>query len=121
MYWVIRGIGLFFVLVGILYFLKPAVAKWLLGFFKKGNRLYFAGLLRFALAVVFLLAARECKIPWVIMTFGILFIISGLIIFVAGPKRLSPILQWWQEQSPIMFRILSVIAFAIGVIVIFSA
>jgi uncharacterized protein YjeT (DUF2065 family) len=121
MYWVIRAIGLVFVLVGVLYFLKPAGPKWLLGFFKKGNRLYIVGLLRLMLAVVFLLAARECKIPWVIMTFGILFIVSGLIIFVAGPKRIGPILQWFQEQSIVMFRILSVIAFAIGVIIIFSA
>ena len=121
MNWVIRAIGLFIVMAGILYFLKPEIMTWFLGFFKKGNRLYFAGLLRFVLAVVFLLAARECKIPWVITTFGILFIISGLIIFVAGPKRIGPILEWWQEQSLVMFRILSVIVFAIGVIVIFSA
>ena len=112
---------MFIVLVGILYFLKPAVMKWFLSFFKQGNRLYFAGLLRLVLAIVFLLATRECKIPWVIMTFGILFIISGLIIFVAGPKRICPILEWWEGQSSIMFRILSVIAFAMGVIVIFSA
>ena len=50
---VIKIIGIVFVVIAIVYFLRPDVMKWLMEFFKQGKRLYFAGLIRFALAIVF--------------------------------------------------------------------
>ena len=75
---VIKIVGIAIVFIAIVYLLKPDVLKRLMEFFKQGKRLYFAGLIRFALAIVFLLGARECDITWVIVVFGILFLISYL-------------------------------------------
>ena len=72
---IIKIIGIAFILLAIVYLLKPDVMKALMEFFKQGRRIYFAGLIRFVLAIIFLLAARECDITWVIVAFGILFII----------------------------------------------
>jgi hypothetical protein len=47
---VIKIIGILFVLIAIGYFSKPAIITGLMEFFKKGKRMYFAGLIRFALA-----------------------------------------------------------------------
>jgi uncharacterized protein YjeT (DUF2065 family) len=121
MAFIIKGLGIVFVFVGILHLLKPDIAKRIMGFFKKGKRVYFVGLIRFALAVVFLLGARECDIKWVIVLFGILFIISGLITFMLGPRRAGPILDWFQRQSNIVVRLIAVIILAVGVIIIYSA
>jgi len=118
---VIKIIGVVFVCVGIVYLLKPDVLKRMLEFFKQGNRIYFAGLIRFALAIIFLLAARECDITWLIVLFGILFIISGLLVFLLGPERLRPIFEWWQKQSPLLVRILSLLVLAFGSLIIYSA
>ena len=118
---VIKIIGIFFILVGILYLFKPEVAKSLMGFFKKGIRMYFAALIRFALGVVFLLAARECRQFWVIFVFGIVFSLSGLLIFLLGVRRLKSILEWWQKQSALLIRIIAVIIIAIGGVIIYSA
>jgi uncharacterized protein YjeT (DUF2065 family) len=119
--WVIRIIGIVFVLMAIGYLLKPAVIRGLMEFFKKGSRMYLAGLIRFALAVVFLVAARECKKPWVIFAFGILFLLSGLLIFLIGPKRLRPVLEWWQKRSNLLLRVLALATLAVGVVVIIFA
>jgi len=121
MNYVIKIVGIIIVLVGVVYFLKPSVIKWLMEFFKQGSRLYFAGLMRFALAVIFLLAARECKNFWVIFAFGILFIISGLLIFIIPLEKLKAYIGWWQKQSPVLLRALSLIALAIGAIIIYAA
>ena len=118
---VIKIIGIVFILVGILYLFKPKVAKSMMGFFKKGIRMYFAGLLRFALGVVFLLAARECERTWIIIGFGIIFLLSGLLIFLIGLKRLKSILEWWQEKSDMLIRIIAVIPIIIGGVIIYSA
>jgi len=118
---VIKSLGIVIILIGILYLLKPGVMKWLIGFFKQGKRIYLAGLIRFALAVVFLVGARECRRSWVIFAFGILFLIGGLLIFILGPVKIRGILDWWQKQSVLLLRVMAVIALAIGAVIIFSA
>jgi uncharacterized membrane protein len=115
---VIWGLGIVFVFVGMLHLIRPDVSKRIVEFFKKGKRVYFVGLIRFALAVVFLLGARECKVKWVIAVFGILFLISGLVIFMLGPKRLMPVLDWYQRQSSIVTRVIAVIILAAAVVII---
>ncbi len=118
---VIQSLGIVFAVVGIVYLLKPNVMKWLMGFFKQGKRIYFAGLIRFALAIVFLVGALKCKYPKVIIAFGILFIIGGLLIFVLGPEKIRRILDWYQKQPVLILRVIAVIALAVGLIIIFSA
>ncbi len=118
---VIKILGTVFILAGILYFVKPSICRRIMEFFKQGKRLYFAGLIRFALAIVFLLAARECDITWVIATFGVLFIISGLLIFVLGLERLKSMIDWWQKQSFLLLRVIALITLALGAVIVYSA
>ena len=77
----IRLVGVICVAVGILYMLRPDVTKRLMEFFKKGSRMYLAGVMRLALAVVFLIGADRCRHKWVIVGFGILFLISGCLMW----------------------------------------
>jgi hypothetical protein len=117
----IQIIGIVIVAIGVVYILKPSVMKGLFQFFKKGNRLYVAAPIRLALAVVFLLGARECKQFWVIFVLGIIFLISGVLVLVLGPKKLVPILEWFQGQSEILQRVVALIVLAVGVVIIISA
>ena len=118
---VVKIVGIVFVFIGIVYLLKPSVLKSFVEFFKKGKRIYFVGLIRFVLAVIFLLAANQCKTSWVIIVFGILFMISGLLVFMLGAKRLKSILEWWQRQSSLLLRFMGLIALAVGAVIIYSA
>lgn len=118
---VIQIIGIIFVIATIVYLIKPAVLQFLMEFFKKGKRMYFAGLIRLVLAIVFLLAARECDITWVIATFGILFLISALLVFILGQQRLKAYIEWWQGQPVWLLRLAALIGLALGAIIIYSA
>lgn len=118
---VIKIIGIFFIAIAIVLLLKPAVMNQLMEFFKKGKRIYLAALVRLALAVVFLLGARECDITWLIVIFGILFLISGLSIFMLGPERIRRMLGWFQKQSVLLLRVMAIITLAIGAIIIYAA
>ncbi|MBN1391609.1 MAG: hypothetical protein JW947_02270 [Sedimentisphaerales bacterium] len=118
---VVKIIGIVIVLLAVLFLLKPDVTKLLLGFFKQGKRIYLAGVVRLILAIVFFIAARECDITWVIVAFGILFLISGLLIFLIGAERLKPMLDWFQNKSPVVIRLVAVIILAFGAIIIYSA
>lgn len=118
---IITAIGIAFVVIAIVYLIKPSVMKRMIHFFKQGKRIYFAGLIRISLAVVFLLSARECKQFWVIFAFGVLFLISGLLIFILGPEKLKRMFDWYQKQSFLLFRIVALIILIIGAIIIYSA
>jgi len=118
---VIKVIGMFFALIGVVYLLKPNIIKWLMEFFKQGRRLYIAGVLRFAFAIIFLIGARECDITWVIITFGVLFLISGLLIFTLGLDRLRSMLEWYQQQSNWVLRFLASVTLILGAVIIYSA
>jgi uncharacterized protein YjeT (DUF2065 family) len=95
--------------------------KRLMEFFKQGRRMYFAALIRLVLAVVFFLAARQCRFFWVIFAFGVLFIISGLLIFILGLEKVKSYISWWQKQPVMLLRVMAVVGLAIGAIIIYSA
>jgi hypothetical protein len=118
---VIKSLGIIFALIGLGYLLRPDVMKRLMEFFKKGRRIYFPGLLRLALAVVFFVGARECRYFWVILAAGIIFLAGALLIFVLGPEKIRRILDWYQEQPTLIFRVIAVIVLVFGMIIIFSA
>lgn len=118
---VVKIIGIVIVALATAYLLKPDIMRYLMEFFKEGKRIYFAGLIRLVLAVVFLLAARECDITSVIIIFGLLFLISGLLTFIIGLERVKSIIDWYQEQSLLVLRLLALVTFFIGVVIIYSA
>ena len=118
---VIKIIGVFFILVAILLISKPDVMKRLMQFFKKGRRLYLAGLIRIALAIVFFLSARECDIGWLILVFGILFLLSGILIFTLGLARSKSILEWFETKPVLLLRLFALIIAAMGAAVIYAA
>ena len=118
---IIKILGLVIAAIGIICIIKPTVMNRIMEFFKKGKRLYIAAPVRLALAVVFLLGARECKYFWVIFAIGILFLITGVLVLVLGPKKLTPMLEWWLKQPTLLLRLMALIAVAFGVVIIISA
>ena len=118
---VIKSLGMLFTLMGIVYLLRPDIIKHLMGFFKKGKRIYLAGLIRLALAVVFFVAARECRYFWIIFASGFIFLTGGLLIFILGPEKIRRIFDWYEQQSAIIFQVIALVVLVFGIIVIFSA
>ena len=118
---IIKSLGIVFVLIGIVYLWRPDFFKWLIGFFKQGNRIYLAGVIRFILAVIFLVGATECRYFWVILIFGIIFLLSGLLIFMLGPVKIRRMFEWYEKQSTVLFRIIASIVLIVGAVIIYSA
>jgi len=118
---IVKIVGILIVLIGIVFLLKPGVMKRLMEFIKKGKRVYFAAVIRFALAIIFLLGASECYQKWIIAAFGILFLISGLLILILGPEKIRQILEWYDRQPVLIFRVIAAIVLACGAVIVYSA
>ena len=117
----VKIIGILFVLIGIVYLLKPDTLKHLIGFLKKGKRIYFVGVIRIILAVIFLLAANQCKKAWIVIVFGILFMLSAVLVFMLSSEKLKAITAWYEKQSFLVLRVFALIAVVAGTIIIYSA
>ena len=118
---VIIAIGIVFIGIGIVYLLRPDIMKWLINFLKLGKRIYLAALIRIALAVIFLFGASQCSQKWIIAAFGILFLLAGLLIIVLGPERTRRILDWYENQPLLIFRVIAIVPMVLGAIVIYAA
>ncbi len=118
---VIKIIGTVIVCIGLVYLIKPEIFRVIMGFFAKGNRLYIAAVIRFALAIVFFSGARHCGIKWVIVLFGLIFLLSGLLIFMLGLERAKGIIRWYQEQPNFIFRVVAGIVLGVGLIIVYAA
>ena len=118
---VIRILGTIFIVIGAINLIKPQLFRHILRFYRKGKRHYLAACLRFILAAVFLIAARHCRIPIVIIILGLLFIISGLLILSLGLKRIKAILEWYDTQPLGIFQAIAFIVLIMGLIVVYSA
>ena len=118
---IIKTLGVLFILLGIGFIIKPQAVKWLMVFLKKGKRIYLAGVLRFTLAVVFLLGAGACRIEWIIAVLGIIFLLGGLLVFIINPEKIRRVFDWFENKPALLFRFLSLIVIAVGAVVIFAA
>ena len=118
---IIKIIGVLFILSAILYIAKPIVITVMMNFFIKGKRLYLAALIRFALAIIFLLAATKCKMPIIIAALGVLFLLAGLLFFILGLEKIKTMLNWWLSQPLIYLRIIATVTLILGAIIIYAA
>jgi len=118
---IVKIIGIVIVVMSVLFVIKPAVISAIAGYLKQGRRIYAVGLLRLVVAVVFLLAATACRVPWVIGLFGVLFIISGSLVFMLGSGRTRRILEWYVKQPSWLLRVMGIPVFVIGAIVVYAA
>jgi uncharacterized protein YjeT (DUF2065 family) len=118
---VVKILGIIIIFLGIGYLLKPDIIKLLMEFFKKGKRVYFVAVLRFVLAIIFLLGASGCDQKWIIAAFGVIFMISGLLILILGPEKIRLIFDWYQNQPVLLFRIIAAIVLACGAVIIYAA
>ncbi len=120
MHLAIKSLGMIITLMGVAYLFRPDLIKRLMGFFKKGRRIYLPGALRLALAVVFFLGTRECRYPRMIFASGIIFLAGGLLIFTLGAERIRRMLDWYEGQPILVFRVIALIVLIFGAIIILS-
>ena len=118
---VIKSLGIIVALISVVYMLRPDMAKRFIGLFQKGKRIYLDGVINCALAAVLLIGARDCKYPWVLIVCGSVFLVEGLIIFILGPEKTRPLLDWSLEQPEELFQFLGLFLGFLGIAMMFSA
>ena len=118
---IVKAAGTIIVCIELASFLKPELLRASMRFFAKGKRLYVTALVRFALATLFFAGSKECDVSWVIVLFGVLFLVSGMLILILGLGRVRLMLAWYETQSVALLRVIALISLAVGMIIVCAA
>jgi len=116
----VKLIGIITAGMGIIFLLSPKTMRQFMLLWEKGKRLYIGCILRILIGIIFLLAASQCKLVGVIVTLGILLIISGGIILILGLDKGKAILKWWYGRSLLVLRLIALFPIAVGVLILYS-
>lgn len=112
-------IGVLFVGLGIAFLVKPVWMTQVMQFWKEGNRIYWAGIIRVIIAIVLFLAAPAATNVMAPIILGLIILLSGVVIFVMGPEKLKALIQSWEDQNVSIHRLLSLIITSFGLLVFF--
>ncbi len=121
MVYLIKAIGLIFVICGVYFTVLPSSIKTFISFAKEGKRVYIGCAIRIVLGILLLIASPHASFFWIPLITSILLIVWGSVPIFIGIKNVYAILSWCEARADTVCRALS-IAFAIlGILIIYSA
>ena len=113
-------IGALIVLEAAVLVVRPDMYKKFVKFLTRDKLLYRPAAVAIVVGIVFLIFARECSIPWVIIVFGLIAAIKGVSIFVVKLDTLKETLNWLSERSNLSLRLLGILALVIGALILYA-
>jgi len=117
----IKILAVAMMLIAVVYLSRPGFMRGVMEFFRQGWRIYFAAAIRLILAVIFLLAASQCRHPRIVAAFGIIFLISAVIIFIISAGKIRAVLDGLLKQPPFVLRIIALVPLAVGALLLYAA
>ena len=113
-------VGVLTALIGILAVFKPEWMKKYIRFVSRGRLFYAVIALKIVIGIVFLIFARSCQLPWVIIVIGI-FTAGGTTVFGLLPViKIKAYLNWWLIRPAWVYRVWGILAALFGLLVMYA-
>lgn len=120
---VVNSIWIIGALIAIWGIVAVIMPNWMKAFIKsisKARIVYLNIAVKVGVGVLFLIFARECNIPWLILAIGVLTA-GGSILFCLLPyAKIQAYLQWWLKQPLWLYRVWGVAAAAFGGLIMYA-
>jgi len=116
----VLGVGILIILAAIWIAVKPQVCVKMMGFLARGRMVYLVGLLRLAIGGLLLVSATYCGRVWIVIALGVLFLISGTLVFIVRLDRIKATLTWFSKRSMITIRLMALVPILIGAVIIWA-
>ena len=117
---IIKLTGFVFIFMGIAVIIKPAFLTKFIKFCEKKKRIMLGGIVRLALGLLFLLNASSCKIPEVVITFGIIVLLQGILMLTLKQEKVKAMLDWWNKSPLQVIRLMGIVVITLGWLLICS-
>ena len=119
--YIVKLIGILFLGVGIVFFLKPSQIKKVMELVKVGKRVYIAGVGRIVVGGFLLLSTSHVTLPWIAGVIGAIILTSGVLCFVLSLSKIHQFIDWIYNKSDNVHRIAACVAGIFGVLLIYAA
>lgn len=113
-------IGALIVFEAVVLLVKPDLYRKLIKLLARGRLMYIPAALVIVFGVIFLVYARACNIPWLIIVFGLIMLAKGIWLFAVKIDNVRATMQWLQERGDTTLRILGILALAIGAVILYA-
>ncbi len=114
------AVGLFIFVMGAWGVFAPgSIFAFISGWSSKSG-FWLAVLLRLCFGLVLWFAAPDTRLPILLQTLGVIAILSAAGLPIVGYERFERVLSWWTGHSPFVMRLWSLVAVAIGGLVLWS-
>ena len=113
--------GVLICLAGLIILLAPDKFRNLINRFDGQPRYLFAIIIRIVIGAILLWEASNLKFPFAMQIIGGISILAAVVLLLVGQERMDRFIDWWIKQSEIVFRVASVLAFALGAFLIYVA
>jgi hypothetical protein len=113
-------VGWLILLLGLLGIASPhSLVNGVLGM-SSATRFCVTVIVRIVVGIIFLFAARRCRVAWLVYLFGVIILLSGLVLLFLGAGRLDEIINWFAARSDLGLRSAYVLDVIIGALLIFA-
>jgi uncharacterized protein YjeT (DUF2065 family) len=113
-------IGALIVFEAVVLLIKPDLYRKVVKLLARGRLMYIPAALVIVFGVIFLVYARACNIPWLIIVFGLIMLAKGIWLFATKIDNVRATMQWLQERGDTTLRILGILALAIGAVILYA-
>jgi hypothetical protein len=113
-------IGALICALGVAAMIKPHSMKRVVEFLALGRRFWMAAAVRGAVGVIFLVFARDCRMPWLIILIGILMAGSSLLVMTLEPVKVQKLMQFIQNRPLWLFRCWGIAAVIFGGLILYA-
>jgi uncharacterized protein YjeT (DUF2065 family) len=118
--WLPKIVAILIIIDGIVILFRPDLLKKYCQLFSQGARIYIAAVFKAVIGAILLFGASGCKVPWVIILFGVLAL-AGAVFIVIAPQKARAIAGWFATKNNTTLRLFSIIYMLIGALLVYSA
>ena len=113
-------VGAVTAVMGIAILFKPFWMRQMLVFFNKGKTTYTAAASKTVLGVIFLVMARDCGHPKVIIALGILMTFGPILFCLLPFAKIQAYMNWWIARPVWLYRVWGIFAALFGAFVMYA-
>jgi hypothetical protein len=114
------AVGLLIAALGLAGVVAPQILETISNAFMSESGLIAAAIIRIALGLVLMLAARGSRSPAFLRALGLFAVVAGVITFFLGVERAHQIQLWWLAQGPILIRLFPALALVFGLLIVLA-
>ncbi len=118
--WLALAVALFVFVMGAWGVFAPGSIFTFISGWSSKNGFWLAVLLRLVFGLSLWLAAPDTKLPEALRGLGAISIVGAAILPLVGYARFERMIAWWTRRPPFAMRLWSLLAVAIGALVLWS-